>query len=195
MVESANDLRLYTAAQLDPAVTLDADAAWFTFLTALGEGWHMPVRLGDLDGDGAEEHGWFLRAEGRSMFDLCVLDPAPLADGGELAHTDAGLTCDGPFANFDALAVDHAVGDSAADLVVMAADADWTWSFLAYDGGALTTPTVIEPLFTSPDYNDYSWSGGFGADVLGMGARSLWTRWQHRDVGLWTVEVLYARTP
>ncbi len=198
VVESGGDHRLFLAAQLDPATTLDAAAAWFTFTTPAGDpGWYMPVHVGDLDGDGADEHAWYLRVTGAELnYDLCLLDPAPLALGGTLAHTDAPLDCLGAYANVGPITVDHAIGGPEADLVLLGADEGWNWSFHAYDGATLTTSTVIEPVFDYGEYDDYmGWTGGFGPDVLDTGARSLWTRWAHGDVALWNVEVVYARTP
>ncbi len=197
VVNGDGDHQLFLSTQLDPATTLDPDAAWVTFPEAPGDTWDFPFPLGDLDGDGADDHAWYIEKEGSTwLYEMCVLDPAALVLGGELAVADAPLRCVAPFATYQAVAVDHAVGGPEADLLVLAADTEWTWSFVAYDGATLAGPTVLARLFSSEEDDDYTgWSGGLGPDVLGTGARSLWTRWQRRDVGYWTVEVLYARTP
>lgn len=183
---------LFLSSQLDPARVLGAADAWATLTDTSYPKWGGSLSPGDLDEDGVADTV-FLASEPvgdvtRPVAALCTIDPARLATGGPIDITTA--TCGAPWLLYGGtFQLAHAIGDDRADLMVLYLDTLGNTVFAAIEDAGMGRPVTIARLRDG----DYT-SGGFGPDVLGTGAPSLWATTSHAEARA-TFEMVFARLP
>ncbi len=175
---------LFRSSQLDPATTLEEEAAG---LTIEGEDLSVGEPLRAADGSGRV--GWWLQVDGD--YQLCLFELAGLA--GTVASADVPRSC---LEDVYASAVvdtwlDEATGDTTLDIVLHAGG-----SVRVVDGATLGRSDLL--VYVDAEERRIT-DVGPGSDVFGVGARAIWTLGDDPDAAYhldWTrLDVLFAHPP
>ncbi len=182
------DWRLLLGSQLDPAVTLLPADGWGAFVDDGARAWSTPVDVGE---DGTGERVFLVTDEvdddAWSEYALCRVRAADLAAGGTFDLATSPVACGEPWmSRLGAATAAYAVGDTRIDLLVAAADLDWSWGLYAIDDAGTDQPRALAAGLAG--------AGGFGADVLGTGAPASWALFAPENERT-SFEAVFARFP
>lgn len=191
--EDAGSLRVFLSSQLDPARTLARADAWAELPRSrpYDHGWSAPLRLGDADGDGAEDILWEVVDYEEQAHRVCRFDAALFVAGGTL-DAGAASVCTEAYERIDSVWLDDAVGGAVPEIVVVGTRS-WSWSVRASDGATFGSAVALQELPIEIGTTQWQWAYGHGGDVLRTGADALWFARSDEEMGRWTLDVSFAR--